>query len=171
MAARQNCRVFLDGCKKNRRVFRVHTRKIHRVFEGKVRRVFMDGCDKKSPSFSGSIHEKSPSIFDGCKKKSPSILLQSSVGPKSPLWPEAFVHPYFYQSARPELLEVMQRLEASCTVSSTWDADDILAASRTRALATPWLVDEARAFVMARLREPLCVWYSSDGTEHRFKVT
>ena len=161
--------------RKIRRAFRVHTRKIAEyllMVAGTNRRVFLGGCDKKSPRFSGSMQENfAKYLLDGCKKKSPSILLPTSVGPKSPLWPESFVQPYVYQSARPELPEVMQRLEALRKVSSTWDADDILAASRTRALATPWLVDEARAFVMARLHEPLCVWYSIDGTEHRFKET
>ena len=126
---------------------------------------------KSRRTFPGRYTENSPSIFGWLQEKFAEYLLQTSVVPKSPLWPEAFAQPYVYQSARPELPEVMQRLEALCTVSSTWDADDILAASRTRALATPWLVDEARAFVMARLHEPLCVWYSNDGTEHRFKET
>jgi len=108
-------------------------------------------------TFPGPYTENSPSIFGWLQEKIAEYLLQTSVVPKSPLWPEAFVQPYVYQSARPELPEVMQRLEALCTVSSTWDADDILAASHIRALATPWLVDEARAFVMGRLHEPLCV--------------
>ena len=95
--------------------------------------------------------------LDSSMRKSAEYLLQTSVVPKSPLWPEAFAQPSAYQSARPELPEIMQRLEALCTVSLTWDADDILAASRIRALAIPWLVDETRAFVMARLHEPLCV--------------
>ena len=135
-----------------------------------MRRVFLNVCDKKSPKISRSIHGKFAEYFWIVARKFAEYLL-ASVVPKSPLWPEAFAQPYVYQSARPELPEVMQRLEALCTVSSTWDADDILAASRIRALAIPWLVDEARAFVMARLHEPLCVWYSSDGTEHRFKET
>ena len=122
-------------------------------------------------TFSGPYTENSPGIFGWLQEQIAEYTLQTSIVPKSPLWPEAFVQPYVYQSARPELPEVMQRLEALRKVSSTWDADDILAASRTGALATPWLVDEARAFVMARLHEPLCVWYSSDGTEHKFKET
>ena len=64
---------------------------------------------------------------------------------------------------------MLEQLDELTKCSNVWEGKDAGVALQIVACVGQFLLCEDRDFIHNRREEPICVWFASDGTEHRYK--